>query len=146
MEKTISKTFHGRDIYAPCAAHLSLIDETIDFGPKINDPIKFKINSNNIREPIEVIHVDSFGNIITSLKGEAFKKNFKLGDNIKIQILSDEIIENIIPFKEYYSEVPEHSLLCLIGSSGFFEISANKGNASQVLNIKRKQKIKIQKD
>ncbi|NHI92297.1 MAG: hypothetical protein EAX96_07315 [Candidatus Lokiarchaeota archaeon] len=146
MNKVISSTFHGRDIFAPVASHLSLIKKIEKFGPIIENPIKISLNLDDINREFQIMHIDKFGNLVTSLKGDVFKKNFKLDDEINIQITSvDKKLNYNIPFKEYYGEVPEKSLLLLIGSSEFLEIASNKGNAKKQMNLKGNELIKIVK-
>ena len=85
-----------------------------------------------------------FGNIITSIEGEVFKKNFKINDKIQFEIQKNGKKQRVqIPFKRYYEEVPKNSLLCLIGSSGFLEISSNQNDASKILNVSGNELIKI---
>jgi S-adenosylmethionine hydrolase len=67
----ISRTFHGRDIFAPVAAHLSKGVEPNEFGAEIKDFVHFaNPPRKNFRKKIEaeIIHIDRFGNFITNLK------------------------------------------------------------------------------
>src|SRR5205085_8993845 len=67
---TIGSTFHGRDIFAPAAAWLSLDEPTDTFGPRIKDPVRFEV-----RRPVqngdtlvgEILHIDRFGNLISNI-------------------------------------------------------------------------------
>jgi len=144
MSTSISATFHGRDIFAPSAAHLSLSKKLGQFGNKMSDPIKFQINMVKINEEIDILHFDKFGNVITSLKGDYFQEKNEVNSSITFQIQSNDKIQSIsIPFKEYYGEVPKNSLLCLIGSSGFLEIASNQGSARENLSLIGNEKIRI---
>ena len=144
MSSSISPTFHGRDIFAPSAAHLSLSKNTRDFGPNIQNPIKLDINMDKIYDDLEILHFDKFGNIITSLKGVKFQEKYELNNPVSFEIELENKISNLsIPFKKFYSEVSKNSLLCLIGSSGFLEVSSNQGNAQEILKLNGNEIIRI---
>jgi S-adenosylmethionine hydrolase len=120
----ISPTFHGRDIFAPVAAHLSqgvdpfLLGEKIDNPTSIAYPLPSKQNSSLIGE---VVRVDHFGNMTTNITREHLRPFVKSkGFIIKIGSL---ILRKI---SITYSDVPEGQPLALIGSSGHLEIAVNK--------------------
>lgn len=71
-----SATFHGRDVFAPVAAHLANGAPPSDMGPEISDPVRLEINkpkikAGNIRG--EIIHIDYFGNLITNIPASALE-------------------------------------------------------------------------
>jgi S-adenosylmethionine hydrolase len=127
----ISLTFHGRDIFAPVAAHLSLgvnpfsIGETIDNPTILTHPLPKRNNSDLIGE---IIRVDHFGNLITNITEE----------HLGPFIASKDLIITIgkVTLKKIsatYSDVPEGQPLALIGSSHLLEIAVNMGNAQNDL-------------
>ena len=127
----ISSTFHGRDIFAPVAAHLSLGVNPFLLGEKIDDPttlacpLPCKKNSDLVGE---VIRVDHFGNLVTNITREHLSLFLKSkGLNIKIGSL---ILKKI---STTYNDVPEGQPLALIGSSNLLEIAINMGRASNYL-------------
>lgn len=126
--KSVSPVFHGRDIFAPVAAHLSLGLPLNNFGPKV----KYINTLNNIR-PYKntngdimgkVVHIDNFGNIITNIQ----KKSIRYGRQI-ISIGNRKISE----INRFYAQ--KEGLIALIGSSGHLEISISNGNAARELGI-----------
>ncbi len=135
----ISRTFHGRDIFAPVGAHLANGEEMENVGPKKRDPVKdlqlpkpLKTADGNLQG--EIIYVDQFGNLITnigaatlqtSLRGAVNNFNIKIGD-VSVKGISDS-----------YADVDEGELLALIGSSGYMEIAVNRGSAKQKLAAHR---------
>ena len=125
--KDISGTFHGRDIFAPVAAHLSMGKDLQKMGESISDPVKLEISGpDQDRDSISgvVRRVDRFGNLITNLHKDDLKKLLDKGDlAVKIGELEIEGLH------ETYSDVPEGEMLALFGSSGFLEISENMGRA-----------------
>ncbi len=132
----ISFTFHGRDIFAPVGAHLSKGIKPEEIGQEIMDYIvlsqaKVIIEFQQISG--EVIHVDGFGNIITNVILEDLKQiRVKFDDLLKIQIKTQVL--NVC-FLETYGKTKPGEFLSLIGSSGFFEIAINQGNAALKLNV-----------
>ena len=132
----VSKTFHGRDIMAPIGAHLSKGVDIDKFGSelpiaKLKDfPIELKkISDNEIRCTIQ--YIDEFGNIITNIKGNSVI--FKEDTEMAIRTREQKIRGNFVKF---FEEVFVNSLLFIIGSSGFLEISKNQGNAASDLGLK----------
>ncbi len=135
MLEDISTTFHGRDIFAPTAAHLSLGVDIGAFGSEISSPelIDFKkpeiLDSKIIGE---VIYEDSFGNLITNISAE-------LMVGISQIIIDGHTIDTVATS---YNDVPAGNLLAIIGSSGYLEISVNQGSASELIKDKKITVIK----
>ena len=123
--KEVSSTFHGRDIFAPAAAHLSRGMDPLNMGKPIIDPVQLKIPATvEERESLSgiVTRVDRFGNLITNIHHEKLIQ-FLGKEHPVIKIGEQEIMG----LHETYSEIPEGELLALIGSGGFLEISENMG-------------------
>jgi len=124
----ISRTFHGRDVFAPVAAHLSNGVEPNDFGKETKDFIRFEtpaprtISDDEIEA--EIIHVDRFGNLITNLKTEDLPENFSLEINGKI----------IDKRRNFYAEAGRGELFMIWGSAGFLEVASARDSASKLLN------------
>ncbi len=131
MDK-ISPTFHGRDIFAPVAAHLSkgvnpfLLGEKIDNPSTLESPLPLKKNCDLLGE---VIRVDHFGNIITNITREHLSP-FLTSKGLTIKIGSLVLRE----INTTYNDVPEGQPLALIGSSGHLEIAVNMGRAADYLD------------
>lgn len=135
MLEDLSSTFHGRDIFAPVAAHLSLGVDIQDFGEVLKNPISLEIRRPELKgdEIVgEVIYVDSFGNLITNIPGDLFKRSSKVQ-------LGEFIIDSVA---NTYQDVKKGKLLAIIGSSGFLEISVNQGSAVDII---KDQKVTIKK-
>ena len=134
----VSSTFHGRDIFAPVAAHLSLGLTPTEFGERITS-ITVLPNIHPYRE-VEgsrvghVLHIDSFGNLITDIKSEDLSQ---VKGEIIIE-LHNKLIRGLV---RTYAESEE--LLALIGSSGYLEVSLKGGNASVLLNADVGDKVKV---
>lgn len=144
MLSRVSKTFHGRDVFAPAAAHLASGADPADFGPEIKDYVipKFSKPTLTVNELLgEVLHVDDFGNIITNISHKDFEKTrIKEGSTLKLR-LKDKISTS--QFCSAYGEVKIREPLALIGSHDFLEISVNQGNASEKFGAKAGDAIAI---
>ncbi len=129
----MSSTFHGRDIFAPVAAHLSLGTNPDKMGTPVKDPVQQHMPAPNLSGDTltgEIIHVDHFGNLITNIQ-EAVLNRFLNGKQAIIQV-GELKIQGIQPT---YSTVKPGVLLALIDSSGVLEISVNMGRACDFLGM-----------
>lgn len=144
-KRKISKTFHGRDIFAVAAAILSLGFKPDLIGRKVNDFMKIHykpalLNGNKIEG--EVIFIDSFGNAVTNI-GEEFIANLK-GRQLRL-VIPSKGVDVFLPFVSTYAEVEEQKPLLLIDSFDLLEIAVNKGSAKDLFSIKEGEKIIIEK-
>lgn len=134
----LSNTFHGRDIFAPVAAYLSL---DLDYLLRICKPyskkklkliknLKPKIKKVDKKNLIigKAIFSDRFGNIITNIPAEYIDKKI---DSVCIFYKNNLFYK--IPIKKFYAQVKNGEFLAYINSFGYLEISVNCGNAYQNL-------------
>jgi S-adenosyl-L-methionine hydrolase (adenosine-forming) len=125
----ISNTFHGRDVFSPCAAHLSLGRNFSDVGPEIKNLKHLRypkvIQNANILKG-EVVAIDSFGNLITNIS-EHTLRSFAGKKKVEIYFAA----ERFSSIKRFYNDVPLKTALVLFGSSGYLEISMNGENAKE---------------
>ncbi len=136
----VSATFHGRDIFAPVAAHLSLGLPLADFGESITSlmvlPLPHPYQAPDGTLVGHVRHIDNFGNLITNIKGSDLPQ--------KAQTLAIEVGNKVIPGLSLTYGTGEE-LLALIGSSGYLEISLKEGDASHFLKAEVGAEVKIKK-
>lgn len=129
----VSHTFHGRDIFAPVAAHLSLGIDPMKMGPPITDPVLTQLpapRQNGETLFGQIVRVDNFGNLITNIHSKDLAEFAEPGQTV-IKV-GDMVIEEV---RKTYTEVKKGDLLALIGSSGFLEIAVNLGRASERLGV-----------
>ena len=135
MLTNVSKTFHGRDIFAPAAAYLAKRIKPSDFGPVIQDYVFPDFaKAHPIRGELlgKIMYIDNFGNIISNISADALERyGVRDGDSLLVK-LSDKTLT--IPFCSAYGEVPIGSPLALIGGSNFLEVAVNQGSAYKVFN------------
>jgi len=134
----VSNTFHGRDIFAPIAALLSLGFPPTDFGEAINSitmlPVPHPHQPQDNLIVGQILHIDGFGNLITNIKQHHLPKikqplTIKVG-NHTIQGLST-------------SYAAGRGLIALIGSNGYLEIALKGGMASAILDSRVGSEVQI---
>jgi S-adenosylmethionine hydrolase len=133
----ISGTFHGRDIFAPAAAHLSRGVAPAQFGPLISDPQRIpaarpkRMSASEIE--VLIIHTDRFGNLVTNLSRNDLPGNFTL-----------EIGGRIIgAHRQFYAEAEPGEVFSIWGSAGFLELSVRDGSAKDLLGAQTGDIVRI---
>lgn len=130
----VSNTFHGRDIFAPAAAHLSLGKKPADLGPRVFDPVVIpeslpQKTTNGIIG--EVIHIDRFGNLITNITPDLLPA-------FPIVEFAGTRIDRV---RRTYSEAEHDQLFLIAGSAGFIEISVREASAASLFAISPGERI-----
>jgi S-adenosylmethionine hydrolase len=126
----VSATFHGRDIFAPVAGHLSLGVKPEELGPAADTWIKLSWPAPRITPQAiegEVLVVDDFGNLITSIPGEEYLRNLTSARRITV---GGSLVERQV---RTYGEAPPGTLVGLVSSAGMFEVAVVQGNAARRL-------------
>ena len=146
-----STTFHGRDIFAPAAAHLAAGRSVEEIGSSIDtlEPLRWARPStapNTVQG--WVVHVDHFGNCITNIQRSTLAEAADVD-------ASESSLDAVPPLECYagntvlqelrptYGAVPEGDPLMLFGSTGHLEIAANGGNAAELLDIRKGDSVKL---
>ena len=127
----VSRTFHGRDIFSPAAAHLANGVLPGEMGRPVVDPVRLAI-ARPTRAPDgaihgRVLHVDRFGNLITDVPAA-----WVAGEGGKCRIAG----EVLLGISGTYAVAHPGALLVLIGSGGTLEIAERNGNAARRLGVK----------
>jgi len=128
MREQVSATFHGRDVFAPAAAHLSLGVPLDELGPRVDRIIALpplRARRNDAGEIAgRVVHIDRFGNVVTDIRDEDLPR-----DPIEVAIGGQRVRGLVRTYAE------AQSLSALIGSSGYLEIALPNGSAAQQLGV-----------
>lgn len=131
--RPVSQTFHGRDIFAPVAAHLSRGVPIGKFGPAIKSFVQLPWpQPRKLRAGIEgeVIYLDCFGNAISNLEGSSLRDPSRSVCEIHARRLWR------CPFRTFYQAVAPGRPVALVGSSGLVEIAVNGGSAAEALCLR----------
>jgi S-adenosylmethionine hydrolase len=124
----VSQTFHGRDIFAPAAAHLSRGVALDTFGPRIDSIVELtlpesEVDGSGVRG--EVIYADHFGNLLTNITADVLAR-FPVR-RVSVSIDGKPVAGPV----EAYAAVPEGAALAIVGSWGVLEIAVRGGSAAQ---------------
>lgn len=139
----VSNTFHGRDVFAPVAAWLSKSGQSAAFGEEISDHVRFtlpKPKASGSEVKGVVLRVDNFGNLVTNLTPEDVPQLTAADGKFKIRVGTGEVSKLVQTFSQGTSGEP----IGVIGSSGFLEISVNRGNASRTLGAQRGAEVTVE--
>ncbi len=131
----ISCTFHGRDVFAPTAAYLSMGASPEDMGQPTEEWADLDIfTARKRREIIQgmILYSDRFGNVITNISSDMLK-------DVRYIYLKNRKL----PFVRFYEEVPQNSPLAIIGSHDLLEISVNRGSAEKMFGLRPGDEITL---
>ena len=130
---SVSHTFHGREIFAPVSAHLSLGVDLRVMGALVKDPVELSLPSPQFKKGIltgQIIRMDNFGNLITNISRTEFEH--LIGSRQPVIEVGNLVIKR---FCRIYAEVEEGEPLALINSSNLLEIAVNLGRASEYIGV-----------
>jgi S-adenosylmethionine hydrolase len=128
----VSRTFHGRDIFAPVAGHLSRGVPAEELGPRVREWVRLESPSpRQGKKSItgEVVFVDHFGNMVTNIPASAVP-----GAPVGLKLGRRSI--SSFRWVNAYGEAPCASLVVLTSSTGMIEIAKVQGNAARQLRAK----------
>ena len=126
MLENVSSTFHGRDVFAPAAAYLSLGVPPDDLGPEVGKIMRLPFPAPVKRDGGllgKVIYVDRFGNLVTNIAD----KELAGWERVHVEICG-KVIDRL---SQYYAQ--GGSLAALIGSAGYLEVAVKNGSAAEEL-------------
>lgn len=138
----VSRTFHGRDIFAPVAAHIANGLSPCELGPPITDYIKLSLGEGVRRGRVlegEIAYIDTFGNLITNIPGELLKE-LAPGTALVVEV-SRKVAS--ARYASTYGEVEQGELIVTVGSHGQLEIATNLGSAAQRLRAHTGETVTI---
>ncbi len=145
--ESVSRTFHGRDIFAPVAAHISMGIEINKIGsptgPKELEKLSIKKPFLSDKGEITgtIISIDRFGNLITNIDLDSIRKLGKedIGKNIEVRIGENKINGLSLNYRSVKSQSP----LAIIGSRGYLEIAVNCGNAKHYFMAAKGDMVRV---
>ena len=143
----VSATFHGRDVFAPVAGHLSLGTEPSEFGEPIDDYVRLALPrqspSGTSSITGEILHIDRFGNLVTNIASSDLQL---LAAGNPVAGLLVQVADRQIPIIAYYGQVAPGALGAVIGSADHLEIFVNQGDASRLLGLGRGSEVVVARE
>ena len=128
----VSRTFHGRDVFGPAAGHLARGVAVEAFGPPIAElvtlrwPAPSAVGGGLVGE---VVHIDRFGNLVTSIPASAVSGN---GGPFAVRVAAQWL-----PMVETYADLPRGRAGALVGSRSRLEVAVREGSAARLLGARR---------
>ena len=132
FRRPVSQTFHGRDIFAPAAAHLAAGTPPARFGKLIRDYLR----RDDFAQPLRtgksmwsgaVLHIDHFGNVVTNIRPEHIPALAARPFEVRLGPHRVDFVARS------YAEGPAGVPFLIVGSSGYFEISVYQAPAAKAL-------------
>lgn len=140
----VSNTFHGRDIFAPCAGWMSKGVEAEKFGDEVEDFVRFSLpKPKMVTEHTlkgAVLKVDKFGNLITNLTPENAPALFEANAKIKLTV-GQALVSGL---RNTYAEGKSGELFGVLNSMGFVEIACNRGAAANLAKAGRGTEVLVE--
>ncbi len=145
FRKPVATTFHGRDIFGPVAAWMAQGVAINQFGPEVREYVRLSMP--NVQRLAEnrvegtVLHVDRFGNIITSLSPRQVATTLgKESEVVRFRVDGKEISDHY----RFYAEASPQEAFSLLGSSGYYEIVVQRRSAAELLGVGRGARVVLE--
>ena len=135
VSATASPTFHGRDVFAPAAARLLAGEPLAALGAEAGGPVLLpppRLERRGHAYVGEVVHVDRFGTLVTSVPGTA------VGTGGSVRIAGHDV-----PVGRTFADAAPGALVAFVGSSGAVEIAVWDGRADEVLGAGRGAEVQV---
>ncbi|GAB4350750.1 MAG: hypothetical protein Kow0099_34460 [Candidatus Abyssubacteria bacterium] len=140
------RTFHGRDVFAPVAAHLSAGAPLESVGPRVESMERISTALPFVQPDLiegEIIHVDRFGNLITNIGQDTIERAFPGVARCDLVITCGNT--KGIGLHETYAEVPIGRPVGLFSSYDLLEIAVREGSATTLLSAGRGDRARVEK-
>ena len=127
----VSRTFHGRDVFSPVAAHLAAGVTPAQFGTRIEDHIRATFDEPTLTGKHTwtgaILKADHFGNLATNFHVDQFPSVRTHAFALKVGL------QSVTRLALTFSECAAGELFVVVGSSGYIEVAASEGSAAQAL-------------
>lgn len=140
----VSDVFDGRDLFGPTGALLAKGVTPSELGREISEYIRLPSYESRVAgKHIEtsVIHVDGFGNLVTSVTSEMLDEvGARVGCAFAVNFHGREYR---VQYVRHFSAAPKGELLMLVAGGGYLELSINQGSAKEHLGVERGEKVNL---
>jgi len=140
--KNVSNTFHGRDVFAPCAGWIASGIAHAKMGPRVLKPVRLDFPQPLLKETSlhgEIIHIDHFGNLTTNISAELIHETFLSSATINVQI-GKHCIEGLVTG---YYQMKGGQPGAIINSWNQLEIFYREDNAKKKLKARMGQSVTL---
>jgi S-adenosylmethionine hydrolase len=141
----VSSTFHGRDVFGPCAAYVSKLVDWKMMGEEVEDPVRFntptpsKMPDGRIKGT--VLHVDRFGNVITNITSAELAElnEGRAEGGVRVRIGKHQA-ERVL---DHFEEANTNELFAYLGSAGFLELAVPRQSAARLIEARRGLEVEV---
>src|SRR2546423_14506655 len=135
FRQPVSNTFHGRDVFGPCAGYVSKLVDWSKMGVEVSDPVRFNTPTAVVVSDKQVrghgLHVDRFGNLITNITAaELPLERARAGARIRVRKHEATRVLNT------YGEANQGELFAYFGSAGFLELAVPRQHAGRTIEAR----------
>jgi S-adenosyl-L-methionine hydrolase (adenosine-forming) len=142
FRQPVSNTFHGRDVFGPCAGYVSKLVDWSKMGVEVTDPVRFNTPAAVVASERQIrghiLHVDRFGNLITNITAteltperERAGARVRVGKHEATRLLST------------YGEANQGELFAYFGSAGFLELAVPRQSAARLTEARRGLEVEV---
>jgi S-adenosylmethionine hydrolase len=146
FRRPVSRTFHGRDVFAPVAAHLVRGEPIEAFGPRIDDPVRRPAAApHQVGDELEgvIVFVDRFGNALTSVTELDLAHHFAGVPEHDLEVeAAGRVVRGL---SRSYGDSPVGTLVAIIGSSGRLEVAQVGGDAAERLGLGEGDGVRVRR-
>lgn len=137
----VSRTFHGRDIFSPCAAHIANGRPLADVGEEfaVEEMVRLREVGPLIKDraiECRIVHIDHFGNAITNLRRQTVEAMDRTIGSMRIK-------GNEAKFAETFGAVPEGTAVCYFNSTDYLELGINNGSAAEQFELQQRDMLHV---
>lgn len=139
----LSATFHGRDIFAPVAAHLDAGLKPAEVGPEVRDMHALDFGEGRAQgKDLEgdVILVDGFGNCVMNIPGPLARVALREGQEVTLAYAGGTVK---LPFVRVYADAPKGEPCLLVGSANFLEVAIAEGSFHEATGLDVGMQVRI---
>jgi hypothetical protein len=144
--ESISRTFHGRDLFAPAAAHLASGVPVEELGPPLAADALVRLDLpqphiGKARIGATILYIDSFGNIALNLtRDDAMQVGIVPGTQVELELGGERVF---VVSARTYADARRGDIILYEDSYGNMSIAVNGGNAGQVLHARPGQSLRL---
>jgi len=144
LPERFSEVFHGRDVFAPTAAHIANGVPPSELGVELQGYVRlpsFDVEVEDGQLRARVIHIDGFGNVVLGATDRELELlGVRFGDLVEVE-WGDRRLR--MPYVRYFSAVGEGEPLLLLDSGGYLELAVNLGDASRRFGLRRGDEVSL---
>lgn len=136
----VSRTFHGRDIFTPVAAHLAAGGALADVGPEVPDFQRLRWPEPRKAPGIiqgEIVYIDRFGNGLTNIPADWLPTT---GTDRAFLTVANKKTAGL---KSFYNAIPNNQVAGIVGSSGYLELAMNQESAEKQFGLQIGQRVTL---